>query len=120
MPIAAIAAPLVTALATKAFEKLGDKTAETVYEKITGLFKPDELTTLDLFKANPEDVKLQGKLEAKLEDRLPQHPAIAAELEALLKALPAATEVKQNTIKQIGNNNFAAQDVKNSVININK
>ena len=119
MPIGTIAAALVTALATKAFEKLGEKTTDTVYDKVAGLFKPDELTTLDLFKENPADAKLQGKLEAKLEDRLPQHPGVAAELQALLARLPAP-QVKQNTSNITGDSNFVAQDVTGSTINFNK
>ena len=119
MPIPIIAAALVTALATKAFEKLGEKTSETVYDKVKGLFAPDELTALDLFKANPEDPKAQGKLEAKLEDRLPQHPDIAAELAALLARLPVA-QVKQNTVNVTGDGNVVAQDITGSTITINK
>ena len=119
MPIGTIAAALVTALATKAFEKLGEKTTDTVYDKVAGLFKPDELTTLDLFKENPADAKLQGKLEAKLEDRLPQHPGVAAELQALLARLPPRNDNSANFNVQFGETNTNIQGNQNSPVNFN-
>ncbi len=123
MVVEALAASLVTALATKAFEKagekVGEKTGETALSLITGLFTPDELITLNLSADALQDPKTQGKLEAKLEDRLAAHPDIANQLEALLAKLPIS-EVKQNTINQIGSGNLGVQDVSGSTITINK
>ena len=123
MAIEALAATLVTALATKAFEKVGEEVGKesgtTALSLIKGLFAPDELIRLDLSAEALQDSKAQNKLEARLEDRLATHPDIAKQLEALLAQLPKG-EGKTNTITQTGNNNFAAQDIHGSTININQ
>ena len=123
MVVEALAASLVTALATKAFEKagekVGEKTGETALSLIKGLFTPDELITLNLSADALQDPKAQGKLEAKIEDRLATNPDIANQLEALLAQLPKS-EGKQNTINQIGSGNIGVQDVSGSTVSINK
>ncbi len=120
MPVEPItAAVLVTALATKAFEKVGEKTGETALSLIKGLFTPDELITLDLSAEALQDSKAQGKLEGKLEDRLVAHPDIANQLETLLAQLPKS-EGKQNTLNQSGTGNIGNQDVTNSTITITR
>jgi hypothetical protein len=123
MAIEALAASLVTALATKAFEKAGEEIGKesgtTALSLIKGLFTPDELTTLNLSAEALQDPKAQGKLEAKLEDRLATHPDIAKQLEALLAQLPKA-EGKTNTLTQVGSNNVGVQDVSGSTISITK
>lgn len=90
-----------------------------IWETVKGLFIEDELTLLNLFEQNPEDAKTQGKLEGKLEDRLKSNPAVAAQLEELLKQIPAS-QTKQNTQTITGDGNIAVQDTNNSNIHINK
>lgn len=120
MPVEPITAALVvTALATGAFEKLGEKTSEIALGLVKGLFTPDELITLDLSAEALQDPKAQGKLEGKLEDRLVAHPGIAQQLEALLTQLPKG-DGKQNTITQTGNENIANQDITNSTVTIQR
>ena len=123
MAIEVLAASLVTALATKAFEKAGEKVGEEsgtiALSLIKGLFAPDELITLNLSADALQDPKAQGKLEAKLEDRLTAHPDIAKQLEALLAQLPKG-EGKTNTLTQTGNDNIGLQDLQGSTIHITK
>src|SRR5215475_13978556 len=106
MAIEALAASLVTALATKAFEKfgekVGEKSGETALSLVKGLFTPEELITIDLSAEALQDPKAQGRLEAKLEDRLAAHPDIAEQLEAWLERLPKV-EGATNTMTQMGN-----------------
>jgi hypothetical protein len=123
MAIEALAASLVTALATKAFEKtgekVGEKSGETVLSLVKGLFTHEELITLNLSAEALQDPKAQGRLEAKLEDRLPAHPDIAEQLEAWLKQLPEA-EGAINIMKQTGNDNIGMQNIQGSEINIKR
>ena len=123
MAIEALAVSLVTALATKAFEKAGEEVGKesgtTFLSLIKGLFTPDELVTLNLSADALQDQKAQGKLEAKLEDRLAAYPDIAKQLEALLASLPKR-EGKTNTLTQTGNDNIGLQDVQGSKINITR
>src|SRR5262245_40977506 len=123
MAIEALAASLVTALATKAFEKtgekVGEKSGETVLSLVKGLFTPDELITLNLSAEELQDPKAQGRLEAKLEDRLAAHPDIAKQLKAWLEQLPKA-DGATNTMTQTGNDNIGMQDIQGSTINIKR
>ncbi len=127
--IAIIASNAVSAIATY-LDKSADKIVEEgakeafnkraeIWNKVKGLFAPDELTTLKLFEENPEDARIQGKLEGKLEEKLKLNLEVAAELDALLKNLPAI-QAKQNTQTITGDGNIAVQDVSGSNININK
>ncbi len=114
-----LAASLVIALATKAFEKLGEASAENFVEKIKSLFKADELTTLKLSAEELVDPKKQGMLEGRLGDRLKleENSETAKELQALIDELPK-TEATTNTENtQTGNNNFNAQNISDSPIN---
>ena len=120
MVIEILAAGLVKALATKAFEKVGEKTAESVWGKVKALFTPDELTTLNLTETGLQNPETQGELKAELKYRLKANPAIAQELETLLAQLPAIEENKQNTLTQIGSGNVGVQDTDNSTITIQK
>lgn len=127
--IALIATTAVNALVPffkKGAEKLVDKSAEEVFNKraeiwnkVKGLFTADELTTLKLFEANPEDVETQAELRGELKHLLKANPETAKELDELLKQLPAM-QAKQNTIDIKGNKNIAVQDVSGSKIEINK
>ena len=123
MAIETLATALVTALATKAFEKagekVGEKSGETALSLVKGLFEPDELITLNLSAEALQDPKAQGRLEAKLEDRLAAHPNIAKQLEAWLEQLPKV-EAKTNTMTQTGNDNIGMQDIQHSTINIKR
>jgi hypothetical protein len=123
MVIEALATALVTALATKAFEKAGEEVGKesgaTALSLIKGLFTPNELVTLNLSAEALQDPKVQGKLEAKLEDRLAAHPDIAKQLEVLLARLPKG-EGKINTMTQTGHDNIGLQDVQGSSVNITR
>jgi hypothetical protein len=125
MDYATIATTAIMALSpfvVKGLEKISEKAAEegfdqrkAIWEKVKDLFRADDLTLLNLLQEGSADAKAQGKLETHLE----ANPDIARELEALLSNLPAS-EIKQNTITQTGNDNFAAQDIQGSTITINK
>ena len=127
MDFTAIAAGIITALIpylVKGGEKIAEKVAEEgfeqrgkIWEMTKGLFRPNELTALNLFEENPTDAKNQNKLESKLEDKLEANPEIAKEFEALLKQIPA--EIKTNVVNIHGNENKVVQDVKDSTITIN-
>jgi hypothetical protein len=123
MAIEALAASLVTALATKAFEKfgekVGEKSGETALSLVKGLFTPEELITLNLSAEALQDPKAQGRLEAKLEDRLAEHPDIVRQLKAWLEQLPKA-DGATNTMTQTGNDNIGMQDIQGSTINIKR
>ena len=123
MAIGTLATALVTALATKAFEKagekVGEKSGETLLSLVKGLFAPDELITLNLSAEALQDPKAQGRLEAKLEDRLATHPDIAKQLEAWLEQLPKV-EGKTNIMTQTGNDNIGMQDIQGSTIDIKR
>lgn len=120
MPIETLVPMVVAALVpylAKGAEKLVEKTAEEGFEQrgkiwqlVKGLFVEDDLTLLNL-EANPEDVRTQGKLEAKLEDRLQNNPEAVAKLEELLKQIPAASQVKRNILTVTGDGNVTLQDV---------
>ena len=127
--IALIATTAVNALVPffkKGAEKLVDKSAEEVFNKrseiwnkVKGLFAADELTTLKLFEANPEDVETQAELRGELKHLLKANPETAKELDELLKQLPAM-QAKQNTIDIKGNDNIAVQNISGSKIEIKK
>jgi hypothetical protein len=97
MAIEIIVPMIVSALIpyfAKGAEKIVDKSAEEIFaqrgkiwESVKGLFVADEMTTLNLFAENPEDAKMQGKLEGKLEERLKDNPETVKDLEALLGKL---------------------------------
>jgi hypothetical protein len=123
MALEALATAAVTALATKAFEKareeIGKESGTTFLNLIKGLFRPDELTTLNLSAEALQDPKAQGKLEGKLEERLAAHPDIAKQLEALLANLPKA-DGKTNTMMLVGNDHIGLQDIHDSTINVTR
>ena len=100
----------------KGGEKLVDKIVDEgfaergkIWESVKGLFSGDDLITLDLLAENPDDLKLQGKVEGKLEDRLKNDPEAAAELEKLL------AELKRATSTEIINEEITDSDVKNKL-----
>lgn len=95
--------PLFKELGSKALNKLAEKGGEEVFnqrgailEKVKNVFFGEELTALDLLAENPEDLKTQGKLEGKLEERLKANPEIAADLEAMLARLEKAVSTQIN------------------------
>ena len=114
-----LAISLVTALVTKAFEKLGEKTTESVWNKARSILTGEELTTLNLLEKFPENKDLQNEVAEKLQPRLEENPAIAKELEKMLKQIPSI-QIKQNTTSQSGTENISNQDISNSTINIKK
>lgn len=119
MLIETLALTLIKALATKAFEKLGEKATESAWNKVKNILSGEELTTLNLFEKYPENVDLQNEVAEKLQPRLEQNPEVAKELEELLKQIPSV-QIKQNTVSQKGTENISNQDISNSTINIKK
>lgn len=119
MVMETLAISLVTALATKAFEKLGEKTTESVWNKVRNILTGEELTTLNLLEKYPENIDLQNEVVEKIQPRLEENPAVAKELEELLKQIPLI-QIKQNTNSQSGMGNISNQDISNSTINIKK
>ncbi len=126
--IATVASAAIGALAPffkKGGEKLADKIAEEgfnqrgkIWETVKGVFAGDELTTLNLFEKYPENTDIQNEVKSKLEEKLTAQPAIAEQLQELLKHLPAS-QIKQNTIDISGDGNNAVQD-NSGTVNINR
>lgn len=114
-----LALTLVTALATKAFEKLGENTAESVWNKVKDLMQGEELITLNLLEKYPDNEDLQNEVVEKLQPHLEENPEIAKELEKLLNQIPSI-QIKQNTVSQSGDSNIAIQDTSESKITIQK
>jgi hypothetical protein len=126
MVIETIVGGIISALATKAAEKIGEKSAETAFEnrsaileKVKGLLVGEELTTLNLLEKYPENTDLQKELMETLKPKLEANPETAAELEKLVQPFLTMTN-KQNTLTQTGNNNIGIQDVSGSDIKISK
>lgn len=119
MTVENLAVSLVTSLATKAFEKLGEKTAESAWNKVKDVMNGEELITLNLLEKYPENKDLQNEVAEKLQPRLEENPTIAKKLEELLKQIPSI-QIKQNTISQSGTANISNQDISNSTINFKK
>jgi len=119
MVVETLAITLVTAFATKAFEKLGEKTTESAWNKVKGILNGEELTTLNLLEKYPENKELQNEVAEKLQPRLEENPAVAKELEELLRQI-SSIQIKQNITSQSGTGNISNQDISNSKININK
>jgi hypothetical protein len=126
MVIETITGGIITALATKAAEKLGEKSVETAFEnrsaileKVRNLLVGEELTVLNLLEEAPENEFLQEKLTETLKPKLEANPETAAELEKLVQPFLTVTN-KQNTLTQTGNNNIGIQDVSGSDIKISK
>jgi flavodoxin len=126
--IATIASGVVSALAPffkKGGEKIADKIAEEgfdqrgkIWETVKGVFLGDDLTTLHLLEKYPENNDIQNEVKTKLEEKLTTKPAIAKELEEMLKALPVS-QIKHNTINITGDGNNAVQD-NSGTVNINR
>ncbi len=126
MVIETLIGGIISALATKAAEKLGEKSAETAFEnrsaileKVKNLLVGEELTILNLLEEAPENEFLQKKLTETLKPKLEAHPETAAELEQLVQPFLTVTN-KQNTMTQTGNNNVGVQDVSGGDIKINQ
>lgn len=119
MAMESLAIPLVTALATKAFEKLGEKATESAWNKVKSILNGEELITLNLLEKYPENKDLQNEVAEKLQPRLEENPAIAKDLEELLKQI-SSIQMKQNTISQSGDSNIAVQDTTDSKITVKK
>lgn len=119
MAIETLAITLVTALATKAFEKVGEKTTELAWNKVKSILAGEELITLSLLEKYPENKDLQNEVAEKLQPRLEENPIIAKELEEILKKVQSI-QIKQNTTSQSGMGNISNQDISNSTINIKK
>jgi hypothetical protein len=92
---------------------------KAIYQKVKSVLTDDELISLNLLEAHPENKELQGEVAAQLKAHLETNPAIAEEMEALIAKLPAF-ETKQKALSQTGDGNIALQDVHGSKINIGR
>lgn len=88
-----------------------------IYQKVKSILTDDELISLNLLEANPENRGLQEKVAAQLRAHLETNSAFAEEFEALIAKL-RALEMKQNRLSQTGDDNIALQDVHGSKISI--
>ena len=88
-----------------------------IYQKVKSILTDDELISLNLLEANPENRELQEKVAAQLKAHLETNPSLAEELEALIATL-RALGTKQNALSQTGDDNIALQDVHGSKISI--
>ncbi len=113
---AMIVGALAWAAAEKAAGKVGEKSAESLWEKCKTLLKGDEIITL--FPRAPDSAGIQKELETKLEEKLAAEPAARQELEEIFRQLPQ--QVKNNVLNITGDGNVGIQDVSGSTININK
>jgi hypothetical protein len=96
-----------------------EEPGKELYQKVKGLLKPDEMIKLNLLEQVPDSPKLQNEVATALDTHLKANPDIAAQLEKLLKQIPAS-QIKQNTMTQTGNNNIGLQDITGSDIKINQ
>ncbi|HEX8197003.1 MAG TPA: hypothetical protein VF571_12500 [Pyrinomonadaceae bacterium] len=129
MDFTAIAAATVGALVpylVKGGEKLTEKVVEEgfeqrsqIWESVKSLFIGDDLITLGLMEKYPDNQDMKNEVAIRLADRLKENPDVARHLEELLKQIPAS-QVKQNTMTQIGNDNIGLQDISGSDIKINQ
>ena len=129
MDISTLAPLVVSALVPllqKGAEKITEKAAEEgfaqrgkIWNLVKGMFAEDELTLLNLFEQNPENVETQAELRGELKHLLKANPDIAGQIDELIKQIPQSPG-KQNTINQSGSNNTAIQDVSSSTVNINQ
>ena len=114
----ALAMDLVTALATKAFEKFGEKTGEnisnTATELVKSLFKPDELITLNLSAEHLSQPIEQGKLIGKLEDRLVNNSDVANQLQALIDKVNNASSDATITTKRVSEGSDVKSEIETS------
>lgn len=90
-----------------------------IYQKVKGILTDDELISLNLLEANPENKELQDKVAGQLKAHLETNPAIAEEVEVLIAKL-RVVETKQNALSQTGDDNIALQDVHGSKISIGR
>lgn len=129
MDFTAIAAATVGALVpylVKGGEKLTEKVVEEgfeqrsqIWESVKSLFIGNDLITLGLMEKYPDNEDINNEVKVRLADRLKENPDVARRLEELLKQIPAS-QIKQNTMTQIGHDNIGLQDISGSDIKINQ
>lgn len=129
MDFTAIAAATVGALVpylVKGGEKLTEKVVEEgfeqrsqIWESVKSLFIGDDLITLGLMEKYPDNEDINNEVKVRLADRLKENPDVARRLEELLKQIPAS-QIKQNTMTQIGSGHIGVQDVTGNDIKINQ
>ena len=115
---ASLAAAAVAALIpylTKGGEELAQGIGKDLWELIKKPFKSDNKKLEDL-RNNPEDTKIQGKVEGKLEDMLAEDHAFAATLRELLDRMPKPGTV--NSIAVTGDHNTVLQGVRGSTVTL--
>lgn len=119
MAIETLALMVVVYLAANVATGFLEEPGKELYQKVKGLLKPDEMIKLNLLEQVPDSPKLQGEVATALDAHLQANPAIAAQLEALLKQA-SVSQTKQNTLNQSGTGHIALQDVTGSDIKINQ
>lgn len=126
LALATSAINAITPFLQKGGEKLTEKVVEEgfeqrsqIWESVKSLFIGDDLITLGLMEKYPDNEDIKKEVTTRLADRLKENPDVAGRLEELLKQIPAS-QVKQNTMTQIGNDNIGLQDISGSDIKINQ
>jgi hypothetical protein len=119
MALETLAITIVGYIAANVATGFLEEPGKELYQKVKGLLKPDEMITLNLLEKYPENKNMQSEVATALDTHLKANPDTAAQLEKLLKQIPAP-QIKQNTLTITGDGNIAVQDTSNSSININK
>ena len=126
LALATSAINAITPFLQKGGEKLTEKVVEEgfeqrsqIWESMKSLFIGDDLITLGLMEKYPDNEDINNEVKVRLADRLKENPDVARHLEELLKQIPTS-QVKQNTMTQIGSDNIGLQDISGSDIKINK
>ncbi|MDQ3801055.1 MAG: hypothetical protein M3384_16655 [Acidobacteriota bacterium] len=121
MPIETLGLMLVTYIAANVATGFFEEPGKELYQKVKGLFTPDEMIKLNLLEQVPDSPKLQGELAAALDTHLKASPDVAAQLEELLKTInqtPANTSTNFN--QQQGKTNINIQGNQGSPVNFNQ
>lgn len=115
--LSALAATAVTALvpllqqaATKGFEKLGESTAGTLFEKLKNrLTKASAQEALEDLAKEPQDSTNQDLVKGQITKALKEQPELVAELQAWLKEAGAESAGVSQAMDISGSHNKAAQ-----------
>lgn len=102
--------PLLQKAAAKGFEKLGESTAGTLFDKLKKKFAeaPDQQRALDKLAANPERDTAKTGAQNAIHEYLEDHPEFAQELKAWLQEAGAA-DTSGQTLTITGDHNKTVQ-----------
>lgn len=102
--------PLLQQAATKGFEKLGESTAGTLFEKLKNrLTKASAQEALEDLAKEPQDSTNQDLVKGQITKALKEQPEMVAELQAWLKEAGAEVPGISQVMTVSGNANKLAQ-----------